>query len=577
MDTHSPVYTLKNECHDCYKCLRECYVKAIRIKDGRASVVSGKCLSCGQCVRACPSSAKRIRYDIDRVKTLLGGRKTVFASLAPSWSGVFDHSAAGMTALLKKAGFAGVSETALGAQEVSTATAAFIAKNDNSPFISSACPVIVDHVRLYAPQFVEHIVPLASPALTHAKMLKEHYGQDIGVVFIGPCVAKKIEAHRHPELLDVALTFEELHYWLKQEFINIYDRQISVTEDDTFLPTTSYEGALYPLEGGMNETLKRIGIEDNINLLTISSLEMFDTALQSFKPQNSSEKIFIEALACKGGCINGPGIFTKKASINIASDILQKVHKRVDIPHNAQTVVVEAYKAEPVPSPEYSLEEIFRTLQRIGKYSENDELNCGGCGYPSCRDLAKALLSGEAETSMCVSHMRKIAMKKADAMLRCMPSASVIADSELTVLEANDAFMRMFCGDNYEFFASRQDGLKGTALDRVLAFPDVIMAALQTGRDVHKEHYPVNGKLYDISAFTIEANALVGAIITDVTESVMNREKIAQKAREVISKNVAIVQDIACLLGEHMVETETLLNSIAQDYGTRAGKDRNVH
>jgi iron only hydrogenase large subunit-like protein len=539
--------------------------------------MNSKCVSCGQCVRACPSNAKRIRYDVDRVKTLLSRRKTVFVSLAPSWPGVFDHTAAGMTAFLKKAGFAGVSETALGAQEVSIATAAILAESDNTLFISSACPVIVDHVRRYAPQFVRHIVPLASPALTHAKMLKERYGQDIGVVFIGPCVAKKLEVQRHPELLDAALTFEELHYWLEQEFTNIYDRQITVSGEDTFLPTTSYEGALYPLEGGMNEILKQIGIDNSIKLLAISSLAIFDTALQSFKPQNNSVKIFIEALACKGGCINGPGIFIKKASINIASDILQKVQKRVDIPHNAQTVVEEAYQAELVSTPEYTLEEIFRALQRIGKYSGEGELNCGGCGYPSCRDLAKALLSGEAETSMCVSHMRKIAMKKADAMLRCMPSASVIADSKLTVLEANDAFMRMFCGDNYEFFASRQDGLKGTALDRLLDFPDVIMSALKTGRDIHKEHYPVKDRLYDISAFTIETNALVGAIITDVTESVINRKKISQKAREVISKNVTIVQDIACLLGEHMVETETLLNSIAQHYNTNLRKDKNVH
>jgi iron only hydrogenase large subunit-like protein len=575
MDTHFPVYTLKNECHDCYRCIRECYVKAIRIHDGHASVVGGKCLSCGQCVRACPSNAKRIRYDVDRVKALLDGGKKVFASLAPSWPGVFDRSAAGMTALLKKAGFAGVSETALGAQEVSIATAAILAESAGTLFISSACPVIVDHVRLYAPRFAQNIVPLASPALTHAKMLKERGGQDIGVVFIGPCVAKKTEAQRHPELMDAALTFEELHYWLKQDLIN--DRRIAVSEDDTFLPPTSYEGALYPLEGGMNETLKRIGIDDAVSLLTVSSLEMFDSALQSFNPQNNSGKIFIEALACKGGCINGPGVFTKKASINTASDILRKARKRASIPHNAQTVVEEAYQAEPVLSREYSLEEIFRALQRIGKHGEEDELNCGGCGYHSCRDLAKALLSGEAEASMCVSHMRKIAMKKADAMLRCMPSASVVADSELTVLEANDAFMRMFCGDNYAFFASRPDGLKGTALDRILDFPDVIMAALKTGQDVHKEHYPVKDRLYDITAFTIEADVLVGAIITDVTESAMNREKIAQKAREVISKNVSIVQNIACLLGEHMVETETLLNSIVQDYNTGIGKDRNVH
>jgi transcriptional regulator of aromatic amino acid metabolism len=162
--------------------------------------------------------------------------------------------------------------------------------------------------------------------------------------------------------------------------------------------------------------------------------------------------------------------------------------------------------------------------------------------------------------------MRKIAMRKAAAMLRCMPSAMVMVDSELKVVEANDAFMRMFCGDMYEIFASRQDGLAGAAVDRIIDFSDIFRQALQTGKDIHKEHFPVKNKLYDISAFTIEENELAGAIITDVTRSEMNREKIAQKAREVITKNVATVQEIACLLGEHMVETELLLNSIAQDY-----------
>jgi iron only hydrogenase large subunit-like protein len=586
MDTRFPVYTLKNECNDCYRCIRECYVKAIQIKDGHASVVNDKCLSCGQCVKACPSNAKRIRYDVDRVKNLLNGQKKVFASLAPSWAGVFEHSAAGMVALLKKTGFTGVSETALGAQEVSAATAAILETSDDTLFISSACPVIVDHIRLYAPQFVDTLVPLASPALTHAKMLKERYGRDIGVVFIGPCVAKKTEAHKHPELIDAALTFEELHCWLKEEHGNLDEPPVTMAKDDVFALASSCEGALYPLEGGMNETLKQLGIRDDINLLTISPLELFDKALKAFNPKKNARKIFIEALACTGGCINGPGIFTKKAAINIASDILEKIDTRVNIPRNPQVIVETTYRAAPVAERKYTPEEIFRALQKVGKYSEEDELNCGGCGYPSCRDLAGAMLSGAAEPSMCVSYTRKLSMKKADAMLRCMPSASVIADGNLVILEANDKFMRMFCGDNYEFFASRRDGLKGTALDRILEFSDVIIAALKTGQDIHKEHFAVNDKLYDISAFTIEPHAVVGAIITDVTVSAINRERIAQKAREVISKNISIVQDIACLLGEHMVETETLLNSIAQDYSIidrqskqdrMDGKGKNVH
>ncbi|MDR1946723.1 MAG: 4Fe-4S binding protein [Desulfovibrio sp.] len=577
MNTLFPVYTLKNECHDCYRCIRECFVKAIQIKDGHASVLSGKCLSCGRCVRACPSNAKRIRNDVGRVKALLGRREKVFVSLAPSWAGVFEYPAAVMVALLKKLGFTGVGETALGAQEVSVATAAILREGGQKLYISSACPVIVDHVRLYNPRFTGNIVPLASPALTNAKMLKDTYGQDIRVVFIGPCVAKKTEAHNHPELIDTVLTFEELQHWIKEEFGDMEESRLDTTEDDGFVPEFSHEGALYPIEGGMNETIKQVGIHDDINMMTISSLKMFDKALKSFNSKKINKKIFIEALACLGGCVNGPGISGNKAVINITSGILEKIYKREKIPLQAQTVVEEIYQSTPIETREYSLEDIAQAMQKIGKCSVDDELNCGGCGYPACRDLAKALLSGEAEPSMCVSYMRKIAMKKADAMLRCMPSASVIADSDLNILEANDMFMRRFCGDSYEFFASRQDGLKGTALDRIIEFSDVIMSALNTGRDISREHFPVNDRLYNISAFTIEPGALVGAIITDVTRTEINREKIVQRAREVISKNVSIVQEIACLLGEHMVETETLLNSIARDYGASDGKGDNVH
>jgi len=167
---------------------------------------------------------------------------------------------------------------------------------------------------------------------------------------------------------------------------------------------------------------------------------------------------------------------------------------------------------------------------------------------------------------MCVSYMRKMAMRKAAAMLRCMPSATVMVDNNLRVIEANDAFMRMFCEDMYEVFSTRQDGMVGVAIDRVVDFSDIFKSALKSAKDIHKERFPIKNRLYDIIAFTIEKSEIVGAIITDVTLSETNREKIAQKAQEVISKNITIVQNIACLLGEHMVETEMLLSSIAHDF-----------
>ena len=173
---------------------------------------------------------------------------------------------------------------------------------------------------------------------------------------------------------------------------------------------------------------------------------------------------------------------------------------------------------------------------------------------------------------MCVSYMRKIAMRKAAAMLRCMPSAIVMVDSDLKIVESNQSFMKMFCGDMYEVFAERPEGVNGACIDRIVDFADIFKQTLKTSQDVHKERYPVKDKLYDITAFSIEKNELVGAVITDVTQSELGREQIAHRAQEVISKNIAIVQEIASLLGEHMVETELLLSTIAEDYDTSKDK-----
>lgn len=571
MNKDNPVYTLINECHDCYKCVRQCPVKAIKIENGHASVIAEKCIACGNCVKACPSNAKRVRSDIGKVKTLFLAQKDVYVSLAPSWAGIFDYKPEKMITILKKLGFKGVGETAIGAQEVSAKTAEILNNAEKGLFISSACPAIVDFIRLYKPDFTKYIVPIASPALTHAKILKKAYGETISVVFIGPCIAKKNESDNHKNLIDASLTFEELSFWLNDEGIDI--SSIITDENNTFVPEKAFEGALYPLDGGMNETIKKIGVKDKVQLLNICSLQAFENALDGLKPNELNNPIFIEALSCDGGCIAGPCINTHKSGVNIMSSLLNKIEYRDKIPEKASTTVELEYAAKPITSVDYPLSEILKAMKKIGKHSEDDELNCGGCGYSTCRELAKALIAGEAEPSMCVSYMRKIAMRKAAAMLRCMPSAIVMVDNDLRVVEANDSFMRMFCEDMYEAFSARQDGLVGAAIDRIVDFSDIFKSALKSGKDIHKERFPIKNKLYDIVAFTIEKHEIVGAIITDVTKTETNREKISQKAQEVISKNISIVQDIACLLGEHMVETELLLSSIAQDFDDKENNE----
>lgn len=573
MNNQYPIYTLKNECVDCYKCVRQCSMKAIRIENGHASVIPEKCIACGHCVLICPSEAKKIRNDINRARAVLTAKKRVFVSLAPSWAGFWSCGAEKLITAMKKLGFEGVSETALGAQEVSIEVTKLLSKREKKIHISSACPAIVDYVRLYMPEYTEFITPMGSPAMTHAKLLKKRYGEDIGIIFIGPCIAKKNEADKNPDLIDVSLTFHEVSQWLEQENINL--DILEPDEETRFVPKKAYEGAYYPIEGGMNKTIRLSGCAKDIQLVSVSSIPAFRDSLQNLNPEKIDRPIFIEALACPGGCANGPCKDPEKPGVLTMSDILRTVKLREDIPTEPEVVVEKEFKARPQNTRKFTPEEIAEAMASIGKHGIEDELNCGGCGYDTCRQLAEALLSGDAEPSMCVSYMRKLAIRKASAMLRSMPSAIVMADADLRIIETNEAFVRMFAPDLLEIFKDRPEGLAGGALDRVIPFVDLFKRTLNSGKDIHKERYPVDKHLYDIAVFEIERNKIVGAVITDVTKTEMKREQIAKKAHEVIEKNIATVQNIACLLGEHMVDTELLLSQIAQGYEETGDTEEN--
>ncbi|MGN1091882.1 MAG: [Fe-Fe] hydrogenase large subunit C-terminal domain-containing protein [Alphaproteobacteria bacterium] len=557
------VYTLYNECQDCYKCVRRCPVKSIRIQDGHACVLTDKCIACGRCVAPCPSHAKRVRNDLENVRQLILSGKQVYVSLAPSWRAAFACTSRQMIATLKKLGFVGVSETALGAQEVSIETARLLNQKENGLMISSACPVIVKYIRLYKPELAEYIVPVASPALTHAKLLKNTFGENISVVFIGPCIAKKEESDTHKDLIDYALTFEELKIWLKET-----DTLIASGDclEEAFVPTSAHEGSLYPMDGGMNETIKKIGVSDKVHLCQVCSLESFDLAVDSFAKENLKNPIFIEALACAGGCMHGPCITTEQADVNNVSRVLRHVKYRKKIPTMPAVVVNQDYIPLAVEQKTYSMDEIQETLHRIGKYLPEDELNCSGCGYQTCRDMAKALLNGDAEPSMCVSYMRKLATKKANAMLKSIPSAMVVLDKNLHIVEANEAFIRMFTGDEQSVYLADLQKIAGMPMQLFFKADKVFSSVLSSGNGAHKENFKFNNKSYDLHVFPIEQNVTIGVTIADMTGANRSHEIVAQKAKEVIDKNISTVQQIACLLGEHMVQTETILNTIASEY-----------
>lgn len=557
------VYTLFNECQDCYKCVRRCPVKSIRIQEGHACVLSEKCIACGRCVAPCPSHAKRVRNDVEAVRRLISSGKDVYVSLAPSWRASFQCTSRQLIATLKKLGFKGISETALGAQQVSIETARILNNTDKGLLISSACPVIVKYIRLYKPELADRIVPVASPALTHAKLLKNTYGSDISVVFIGPCIAKKEEADTHKDLMDYALTFEELKTWLKESDVAIVEGDCST---ESFIPEYAHEGALYPMDGGMCETIKKIGIKDNAHLCPVCSLESFDLAVESLSEEQLKNPVFIEALACLGGCMHGPCIATKMSDVNNISRIMRHLRNRDSIPQQAETVVSETYTACPVQEKTYTIEEIREALHKIGKYRPEDELNCAGCGYQTCKDMAKALLKGNAEPSMCVSYMRKLATKKANAMLKSIPSAMVMLDKQLNILEANEAFVKMFVDEDKDIYLSNSQKLIGLPIQKFFEAEKLFASVLNSGQEIQKENYRFKNKCYELHVFPIEPTVSIGAVITDMTTANHSREMVAKKAKEVIDKNISTVQQIACLLGEHMVETETILNTIASEY-----------
>ncbi len=572
MNRRFTIYTLETECQDCYKCLRQCPVKAIRIAGGRASVEPERCIACGRCVQVCPAKAKKIRDDLARVKYLLGENKPVYVCLAPSWRAEFPGlRPQQLIAALRSLGFAGVVEAALGAQEVSAWTARYIQQRGGGVYLSSACPACVEFIRQYMPDFAEKLTPVASPAVAAARLLRESAG-DCHVVFAGPCIAKKNEAEDSGGLINLALTFRELREWLGTEKV---DPASLSGENEAFFPEAAAEGKLYPAEGGMVETMRPYFTEVPVRMLDVAGIEKLERLLRRLDQIPAGEAVFIECLACEGGCLAGPGMDQGDAALPAVLDI----YDDAGIACTQRPVRIEVTKNYTPGHPSgrlYSEDRLKAALRRIGKESVADELNCGGCGYDSCRDFAQALLNDRAEPQMCVSYMRRLAQKKANGLLRSMPAGVVIVNENLEIIECNESFANLF-GEDTQTAYQTFPGLAGAQLESIVPFGGLFREALRSGEDIAREHFEYDKRLFQINIFLIEQGATVGAVIQDVTKQELKREYIARRAREVIRKNIATVQEIACLLGEHVTDTEILLSSIADDYAPEPGLEGRLH
>ena len=561
----APVYTTENECQDCYKCVRHCHCKAIRIVYGKASVIAENCVACGECVKVCPLHAKKIRTDLPRLRQMLGTDVKLYASIAPSFTAYFPGTTIGQLATaLKKIGFAGVAETAVGAQTVSCQTADFLKNTNLSIVISSACPACVDYIRKYHPKYTANIVPLYSPVMAHCQMIKEQFGEDCKVVFLGPCAAKKNEADRNPETLSLAVTFAVLEELFEENGIT----PMAEEESPLFMDQAE-EGRFYAIEGGMNDTLR----DDNrgVRYISVSGLDNLDRMLRFYNGSIGERKIFLEALACPGGCINGPVIPAAYAG---GLDIIAETDKistmesssKRNVPNNIE----EKFSAESLPKCNVSEKELTIALAKVGKFTREDELNCGACGYNTCREFATALLQHKAEEAMCHTYLRKNFERTSNALIRFIPAAVVMVDENLNICECNRNFAIM--SEMTEVYDALGN-LNTIAIDNALpGFSELFSSVISNGGEIEKFNQKLKDKIVNISVFSIAHGKSAGAVIQDITKNELQREHIAEKAREVIRKNVLTVQQVARLFGEHVADTEILLNEIAGSYERRGGK-----
>lgn len=570
MDRLYPIFTEKAACQDCYKCVRNCPVKAIKVENDHALIVHEACVFCGTCALSCPVGAKKVRDDVPKVKRLLQIRERVIVSLAPSFIPEFSPaSPAQVVASLRALGFWAVSETAIGADLLNAHIAEILSRPDAAGvYISSACPAAVDLIRKYHPSLAPRIVGAYSPAFAHASYLKKLYGQDVGVVFIGPCIAKKGEADAHEDLIDAALGFKELEAWFEEMGILPERMPVPASGDEAFVPRKAGRGSIYPVEGGMISSLRRHRIERPVSYMSFTGLPAISRAIADLESAPVDEPVFLELLACEGGCINGPEMSSGRGTVAKRLEVMDYAKLSETEPFaDPELPIAEGQAATPVSQPNVTEEDLRFALASVGKYSREDELNCSGCGYDSCRDFARAMLRGRAEKTMCVSHMRKLAQKKTNALIRSMPSGVVIVDRSLTIVECNRQFAELAGADALVAWEAKP-GLEGASLSKVVpALEEIFEAVNVNGLEIDRD-LRLGKKVVNISAFAVEQGAFAGAVVQDVTLPSVRKQRIVSQASKVIDKNLAVVQKIAYLLGENAAETESILNSIIGSFSS---------
>ena len=552
----------KANCKNCYKCLKVCPVKSIRVVNEQAQIIDDDCLLCGTCLANCPQNAKTLTSSLDQVKEMLASGEKVAVSLAPSFLGSFSLEKPGqMAAALKKLGFCAVSETAQGAAYVTAQYHDLMVENKMKNIITTCCPSINRLIELYHPEVVEYMAPVVSPMIASARLIKQALGKGVKVVFVGPCIAKIDEAAdiRHDTDVDAVLTFEDIEQWFREE--GIVPGQC---EDASFLNASSKILRMYPVTSGILESLKARGDCNNYRMITVDGIQEC-IALFSSMAKGELDHCFVEVNACKGGCVNGPSKTKgEETRFRAALDVENYAREDAgDYPAVDEEIPMgkrffDRSRHEKLPD-----EDTIRSiLAKIGKESPEQELNCGACGYNSCREKAIAVYLNKAELTMCVPYMKERAESLSNYVLSETPNITIMVDDEMNIIEFNKAAEECFK-------LSRREALE-KGLFELIDSSD-FQFVLETKQPItnKKVHYKEYGITTEQSIIYIDKQNIVMGIFKDITKEEREQENLydlrvetMEMAQKVIDKQMVAAQQIASLLGETTAETKVTLTKL---------------
>lgn len=542
-------------CKNCYKCLRNCPVKAISFVEGNAQVVDQKCILCGKCIAVCPQNAKFVHSDIVAFTELMTSGCTVVASVAPSFISSFDGvSKEQLFAAIKSLGFRAVESTAVGAKAVTERYQEYLETGKYKNFITSACPAVVRLAEYSYPDALKYIAPVESPMVAHARIIKEKYGKDTAVVFIGPCIAKKREA-KQSGIVDIALTYEELKSIFNSA--NIEPEKVSVTAES--IEEFRDKSLFYPISRGIIKSFN--SYLDNYDYVYVDGVA---SCIEVLKNIDNLSGMMIEMSACENSCVGGPCAIEQDGGFLKANEQVRKYARANSAPATELEYKVaidrklEAHNRKIVEPPESVIREI---LSKIGKETVEDELNCGACGYESCRDKAIAVYNGMANLKMCLPYMQERAESINAEMFQNSPNAVIIVDYDLVIQEMNSVAR--------EFFGVKERDAKGRQLVDFVN-PTEFLLAMNGDKIINKKIYNQSTDKWGLmSIYNVAKHDLMMCTIIDNTREEKNNEKMremrmetAETTQKVIEKQMSIVQEIASLLGETTADTKVALTKL---------------